>query len=92
MRLLGAQRLLACNSRGFRPETGQGVEELGARARLELEGGRHRDQNLLRRLVVERRAPQVTGTHRSCDKYGQPDRRRRQHGQQSVCLIGRRPG
>ncbi len=41
-------------------------------------------------MLVERGAPQVSGTHRSCDKCRQPDRIRRQHGQQCAGCIGRR--
>jgi hypothetical protein len=59
MRLLGEQRFLTCDSTGFGSETRQRAEELGALAhvRLEMHRRRHRDENLLRRVVVERGTP-----------------------------------
>ena len=90
LRLLGPECLLPRDSCSFRAQARQRVEQVGAR--LEVDRRRHRDQNLLRRVVVERGTPQVSGTHRSRDKCRQPDRMRRQHGQQSAVRIGRRLG
>jgi hypothetical protein len=78
--LLPTQGLLPGDPRRLIAQPRQRVEETGAR--LEVDRGRHRDRHLLFRMVVERGTPQVASTHRSCDKCRQPDRIRRQHGQQ----------
>jgi hypothetical protein len=90
MRLLGPERLLMRNPRRVRAQVSQRVEQIGAR--LEMHRRRDRDQHLLRRVMLERGPPQVPGTHRSGDKCRQPDRLRRQHGQQFATLAGRRLG
>jgi hypothetical protein len=78
--LLRTQRLLPGDPRRLSAQARQRVEQIGAR--LEVDRRRDRGHCLLRRLMVERGAPQVSGTHRSRDKCRQPDRIRRQHGQQ----------
>jgi hypothetical protein len=88
--LLRTERLLPGNPRRLIAQPRQRVEETGAR--LEVDRGRHRDRHLLFRMVVERGTPQVASTHRSCDKCRQPDRIRRQHGQQFAGHTGRRLG
>ena len=78
------QRLLLRNPRRLAAQARQRVEQTGAR--LEVDRRRHRERHLLLGMVVERGAPQVSGTHRSCDKCRQPDRIRRQHGQQCAAV------
>ncbi len=90
LRLLGPECLLPRDSCRVRAQASQRVEQIGAR--LEVERRRCRDHDLLRRVLVERGTPQVSGTHRSCDKCRQPDRMRRQHGQQFAGRVGRRLG
>ena len=90
LRLLGPECLLPRDSCRVHAQASQRVEQIGAR--LEVERRRYRDHDLLRRVLVERGTPQVSGTHRSCDKCRQPDRMRRQHGQQFAGRVGRRLG